>query len=258
MKIAVVTPYHAEDVAELAACVRSVADQELAPHDEIERVLVADGGDTLRGVEAARIARRRAPMPKMISLPVAHADYGNGARAVGALDAVARGFDAVAFLDADNWYAGDHVASLIAAHRLSGASVLSSGRAICRVDGSVLFPHDQESDGVHHVDTNCLMLTRQAFPLLPIWAFIPPELAVVGDRVFWAIVQRSAVDHKHTGKPTINYRTRYAVHYRAKGETPPATAKENPPAPAGSTRIDMFTWLRPTFAPGRPPAAGLP
>lgn len=246
MKIAIVTPFHSEPVEQLARNMRSVHEQEGGPFSgvvghpapsfltTVEHLIVSDGADLGRAVEAMKLASLPTQnYPRVISLPVAHADWGNCARAVGALDAVARGFDAIGFLDGDNWLDRGHIATMVALHDATGAAVCTTSRMICRVDGTAMFV-DQENDGDRHVDSNCFFFTRAAFYLLPFWAFVPPSHAAIGDRVFWQIVKRApGLVHSHSLARTVKYRTRYAVHYRATGEQPPPEAKEAPPAPAG-------------------------
>jgi hypothetical protein len=235
MKVAIVTPFHAEPLIQLAHCIRSVGQQEQGlEHFQLEHVLVADGGDVGLAVDAMKVSGiPTVCFPRVLSLPVAHADFGNCARAVGALDAVARGFDAVGFLDADNWIERAHVERMVALHRATGAPICTASRMICRVNGSPMFA-DKESDGDLHTDTSCLFVTREAFRLLPFWAFIPRSAAAIGDRVFWTMVRNShGLERAHCRLRTVNYRTRYAVHYRAINEEPPPEAKENPPPPGG-------------------------
>jgi glycosyltransferase involved in cell wall biosynthesis len=231
MKVAIVTPFHCEPLEQFAQCVRSVAEQELGEAHSVEHVIVADGDDPRNVVEAMRLARvPTQSFARVISLPVAHADFGDCARAVGALDAVARGFDAIGFLDGDNWIEPAHVQTMIRLHESTGADICTASRTICRVDGTPMF-FDKESDGAAHVDSSCFFVTRPAFYVLPFWAFIPLSHAAVGDRVFWQIVKHTPTSHAHSAARTVNYRSRYAVHYRAIGETPPPEAKENPPPP---------------------------
>jgi len=243
MKVAIVTSFHAEPLEQIAQCVRSVAEQELRGDHTLEHVIVVDGADPAivgRAVLQSRMPTQK--FPRVISLPVAHADFGNCARGVGALDAVARGFDAICFLDGDNWFEPAHVQTMIGLHLRAGADVCTASRTICRVDGSPMF-FDKESDGVTHVDSSCFFVTRPAFHVLPFWAFVPPSHAAVGDRVFWEMVKHSPTSHAHSEARTVNYRTRYAVHYRAIGETPPPEAKENAPPPGAVLMSSVFLLL---------------
>src|SRR5262249_44896329 len=104
MRVAVVTPYFCETDEVLNQCLESVA----AQTHPCTHFLVADGFPN------ETIARR---VSEHFVLPYPHADNGNLARCVGALSAASRGFEAVAFLDADNWYRRDHVASLVELQR---------------------------------------------------------------------------------------------------------------------------------------------
>jgi hypothetical protein len=48
-----------------------------------------------------------------VILPREHSDIGSTPRLIGCYHAIGLGYDAVAFLDADNWYRDDHVAALV-------------------------------------------------------------------------------------------------------------------------------------------------
>ena len=149
MKIAVVTPYHGEPAEWLRLCHGSVRGQTTA----CRHIMVADGrpDPLVDSFDADHIV-----------LPDGHANYGDTPRAIGAMSAIGRGFDAIAFLDADNWYKPRHIESLIALHRETGAEVCTSGREIRRVDGSFLTVCPF-SDGDLFVDTSCYLFTRGAF-----------------------------------------------------------------------------------------------
>ena len=145
MRVAVVTPYYRETDDVLQACLASVRDQ---THPSCRHFLVADGHPNL--LVAGWDVRH-------IVLPIAHGDNGNLARCVGAMAAAAEDFEAIAFLDADNWYRSDHLARMVELHRSTGAAVCTSSRSIHRPDGSVLFDRDPEaSDRPSYVDTSCL------------------------------------------------------------------------------------------------------
>lgn len=245
MRVAIVTPFHAETVVQLMHCIRSVANQFLDSSHTCEHVLVADGTDPRVAAEAMQLLPiATARFPKIIVLPVAHADFGNCARAVGALDAISRGFDAIGFLDGDNWLEPTHVAAMLDLHMATGAPVCTARRTICRVDGTRMY-EDGESDGVSHVDTNCLFLTREAFYLLPLWAQIPRSHAAFGDRVFWYATIHAPLERAHSRRCTVNYRSRYAAHYRAIPEEPPPQAKENAPLPEKNILLRPITLLVP-------------
>src|SRR5205814_1150110 len=114
-KIAVITPYCREPLDVLAQCHESV----LAQGAEVDHFMVADGYP--REEVNAWNARH-------VVLPLAHADGGSTPRAVGSILADAEGYDFIAYLDADNWYAPGHIASLLELHRSSGALVCSCFR----------------------------------------------------------------------------------------------------------------------------------
>ncbi len=102
--ICVVTPYYREDRAILQRCLESVRRQAFA----VDHLLVADGFPQ-DWLDAAPV--------RHIRLDRAHGDYGNAARGVAALLAIAEKYQAIAFLDADNWYADNHLETCFAAAR---------------------------------------------------------------------------------------------------------------------------------------------
>ena len=119
----VVTPYYKEERALLERCFGSVRRQ--VPN--VDHIVVADGHPQ-DWIDALPV--------RHIKLDRAHGDYGNAARGLGALMAIAEGYDGIAFLDADNWYDDDHLASCLAAaesgqdisHRCGAAPLLPPRR----------------------------------------------------------------------------------------------------------------------------------
>ena len=103
LKIAVVTPYNKENDDILRQCHVSVLRQSYP----CTHILVADGHPKSLFDE---------PKTMHVILPQANGDMGNTPRAIGGILADAYGFDAVAYLDADNWYDPSHIEGLITAH----------------------------------------------------------------------------------------------------------------------------------------------
>ena len=218
MRVAVITPYYNAREDWLAQCHESVRAQ---THPSTH-ILVADGTPEsyVDGWEAQHIVLKKN-----------HADYGDTPRAVGTVSAIGQGFDAIAYLDADNWYAPEHIESLVKLHDKTGAAVCTSSRNFHRLDGSLmgLCPF---SDGETFVDTSCLFLTRKAFRVAWRWALIPHDLHAIDDRVMWHFVLSAKLTRAHTGRPTMAYRTAFKADYRAFGEHPPPGAKGNAPVVA--------------------------
>ena len=212
LRVAVVTPYFREPEEFLRICHQSVLDQTCA----CTHIFVADG------FPSTAVASWNC---QHIVLPTSHADFGGTPRAIGSLSAAAQGFDAIAFLDADNWYKPEHIKSLVDVYLQSGAAVCASGRDIHRLDGSLLLPGGEPGDGISHIDTSCMLLTRPAFGLLAFWTLMPRNFTALGDRLFWAKAKNAGHPIALTRLPTLCYRTAYVDHYAVCGETPPAGAK---------------------------------
>jgi hypothetical protein len=235
-RVGIVVPFHTEPPEQLEQCITSV---HLQTHPT-ELFLVGDGLEALAGMELFARERRLRKWASFITLPEAHADLGNVARVVGSLEAMAQGCDAIGFLDADNWLAPHHVATLLELQQRTRADVCTASRTICRVDGSEMLV-DRENDGTRHVDTSCFLLQRSAFGLLPAWAYIPKSHAAISDRIFWSLVKGKLGGRElalsHSAEPTVFYRSRYSAHYRALGERPPEGSKADAVAPRGTFEI---------------------
>lgn len=233
MRVAVVVPFHRERPQWLRRCFSSVAGQQHAAK------LIAVGDGVLPYSEQHDAAKMYMPH-RLIFLPSAHHDGGRAARAIGAIEAITSGFDAVAFLDADNWFAAEHIAGLVRLHETTGAPLCTSSLSVVRVDGEPFVPElVHECDGETHADTSTIFVTREAFPLLVNWALVPAELGSICDRVWWEMAKASGVKRAHSPEKTVFYRNRYALQYEALGEVPPdGTKRFDRPTP-GRYRLQV-------------------
>jgi glycosyltransferase involved in cell wall biosynthesis len=211
MKVAVITPYYKTPDDWLLKCHQSVK----AQTHPCTHVLVADGrpqpvADTLDA--------------QHLSLPVNIGDYGDTPRGMGSLLAISQGFDAIAYLDADNWYSPEHIATMVALHRKSGAAVITSARNLHRLDGT-LIGLCSDTDGENFVDTSCYFLTRVAFSIVPVWWMMEPWMHAVDDRVVLMQIKQAGLTRAHSSQATVAYRTAFKFHYERFGEAPPPGTK---------------------------------
>ena len=227
----VVTPYFKEDPELLNRCLESVARQTVA----VDHILVADGF----------------PQPWLSSKPVrhimldrAHADYGNVARGVGALLAVAEKYSGIAFLDADNWYDDDHIESCLAAAQASSDCVfVAAQRRFVRPDGSVMVSvRPAEIPHADHIDTNCYFFLPNAYQFVHRWCTMPQELSESGDHLFYLLLRMNGLTPAIIPKATVNYLCMFEQVYRDKGEEPPVGAK---PSLSWSNRQAWLNGLSP-------------
>ncbi|GAB4476829.1 MAG: hypothetical protein OHK0044_22910 [Burkholderiaceae bacterium] len=226
LAVAVVTPYYKEDRRLLKRCIDSVRAQTYgATH-----FVVADGfaQDWLDGAGV-----------RHLRLDHAHVDFGDTPRAIGGLLAVSEGFDAVCFLDADNWLEPDHVAACVAAALdASRPDYVVARRRFVRMDGSALPITASEDDTAGHIDTSCLFLLRGAFHTIARWATMPRPLACIGDRVYAATLRAEGLRAVRVDRVTVNYLCTWASLFRLAGEEPPEYAKPNIDA------SDAVAWFR--------------
>lgn len=210
-RVAVITPYCSEPLELLRGCHDSVLAQEVA----CTHFCVADGPGhpELAGWDCRHIV-----------LGVPHADIGNTPRGLGALAAMNEGFDCIAFLDVDNWWAPDHLRRAIATQAEANASVVFASRHIVFPDGRRLTRMPDEDQARRLADTSAMVLFKPAFSSLALWAQIPSLLAENGDRVMFSQLMAS---HRCAWvmHPTVYYESWWLGHFLAAGVLPPLNAK---------------------------------
>jgi len=216
MRVAVITPYFKEPQAWLQRCIDSVRAQTHA----CDHILVADGHPQ-DWVDTAGV--------RHIRLDVGHADYGNTPRAIGAQLAVSEGYDAIAMLDADNWFEPDHVQTCVEVAERTGADFVSARRFWARADGSRMPVRIQEDEDGSHVDTNCFFLLFGSFHTIPRWLMMPKPMAIWCDRFYLASMRQEGLKEATTDRPTVNYLCTWADVFQSIGETPPPYAKHGLP-----------------------------
>lgn len=232
MRLAVITPYYKEPPDMLRRCAGSVAAQTLP---NVEQIFVSDGVPCDEVDGFANAIHIRVPN---------HADYGDTPRVMGALHAVNRGYDGIAFLDADNWYEPQHLELLLRGAIGASVPISTATRTLWSEAGEPLGVCT-ESDGENHVDTNCYLILRPAYPHLSVWGFKDRNLSITGDQVFWRALLDAGVGHVHCRTPTVNYTTNFAAHWLRRGETPPAQSKVNVRLPDGATtQITYALWQK--------------
>ncbi len=213
-RIFVVTPYHTESLEWLKRCHDSVMAQQVAAN--VTHIMVADGHarPEIDGWNAIHIR-----------LPKEHGDNGNTPRAVGSVVAQTNGADYIAFLDADNWFYPEHLASLLEGQRQTGASVLCAWRDFYDPAGQKLAMTEVDEDNLTHVDTSAIMLHSSVFDLNGLWSKMPRNLSPICDRVFFTGVKHKRYMQCFTRQRTVGFTTLYRRHYEGLGLPVPANAK---------------------------------
>ena len=196
----------------LRQCHESVARQK----GTVDHFLVADG---FPNEEVARW-----PVSH-VSLNVAHGDNGNTPRAVGSLLAINGGYDYIAYLDADNWYHEDHLASLLETIVETRAEVATCFRTFHDLEGNALDVTERAEERLKHVDTSCFLISRAAFPATVAWGLMPKPLSPACDRVFLGMLKHNRYRIHSTRARSVAFRTQYAAHYKAAKLPIPSNAK---------------------------------
>ncbi|WP_374331157.1 glycosyltransferase family 2 protein [Aestuariivirga sp.] len=227
-RVAVVTPYYKEPDEEMRRMLASVAAQTMPCH----HIVVSDGFPN---------PLASAPGVTHIALGAAHADNGNTPRYVGALAALALGYDAVAFLDADNWFEPKHIERLVEAQGKGGLGAVFSSRNVFLPDGTkVQGKFDDDRPGIH-ADTSCMLITRECEYALHLWGQMPQEWGPACDRVVVSELNGQRI--AWTTNRTLNFKSQYVFHYEMAGRPVPKDARKVPTGLALAFR-DMPAWYR--------------
>jgi len=213
MKIAVITAYCSDDFAYIDRCIRSVRDQST----QATHFVVADGCDVpLSNAQLAGV--------NILRIPIRHHDYGNTPRFVGSHLAIEKGFEAIAFLDADNWYHTDHLSSLVSLHRSTDALIGASQRIICAVDGTPIGLCLLSGTPIF-ADTSCMMFFRNATHFGRLWGEIPSDFHAIGDRILWKSIIDEGASQFFTARPTIGYTAKHRSFYERAGIASPPSMR---------------------------------
>jgi glycosyltransferase involved in cell wall biosynthesis len=223
VKIAYITPYYKESMDVLERCIESVEAQTI----KSDHFLISDGYP--QEWVGGRVARH-------IKLGKSHGDYGNTPRGLGAQLAVSEGYDAIGFLDADNWIDPTHTEECLATAIWHYGSFMScdyvvARRRFIRPDLTVIDTPEEHN----FVDTNCYFLLRGAYSVIPTWNLMPKEFSSVCDRVFGKRIKEAGLNSATNKNVTVNYLTLWPVHYTNAGEIPPPEATHHAYANQGTS-----------------------
>jgi hypothetical protein len=150
---------------------------------------------------------------------------------------IAEQYDAIALLDADNWYEPDHIETCWNAAS-TGCDYVAALRRFCRPDGSIMSVRDEPLD--EHVDTSCFFFLEGSFAALPLWGTMPREVSPLCDRIFYAAIKAQGLSRAVTRHVTVNFEVTVRVFFEMLNETPPPEAKAPPDIPAIQAWIDSL------------------
>ena len=212
-RIAIVTGYYKEEPQLLQRCMRSVRQQTVVA----DHIMVADGfpQDWIDSMDVRHIRLDRK-----------HGDYGGTPRGVGSLLVIAEDYDAIGFLDADNYLEPNHLElGLQAARGVPDCDFVIAQRYFRRPDQTILEIVDEPLD--QHVDTNCFLFLPGSYHAVIGFAIIPRQLSAIGDRIFYSALKSRNLCSAVIPAKTVNYNCLWASVYAAVGEVPPPCAKPN-------------------------------
>lgn len=208
-----ITPYYNEDSNTINRCIDSVAEQTY----EAKHFLVADGK------KQETFSR---PGIEHLVLSQSHHDYGNTPRCIGALSAMNQGYNAIYFLDADNWYHQNHIEEAIKVKLDKIETCMVASMRQIFLPDSTEVPSDHDELKLEHVDTSCMALFEEAFSVIPLWATMTPELSIIGDRIIYNAMKLRGFNIEFTHMKTVNYSSNYKYHFERVGLIPPLDSYE--------------------------------
>lgn len=210
MKVCVITPYFQTNEVWLRAAHDSVRAQTQPAH----HILVCDGSEpaSVPGFLGTHVVLQRN-----------YKDYGNTPRLIGCYQAAQQDADAIAFLDADNWYYPDHLAGLVRFATENRLEACASARMLHRLDGTPMLKCPVVN-GRGHIDTSCLLVLKPAFRHMIAWTLSGQDTAAMADQLVWKHMLDQGTRLGFLDRPTMAYRTRHATHYTLAGEAPPPEA----------------------------------
>ena len=209
----VITPYYAESREKLERCIDSVRRQSI----KTDHILVADGipQDWLDGKQVRHIRLDRT-----------HSDFGSTPRGLGALMAVTEGYKGIAFLDADNWFAENHIEHCLAAAEAVRCDYVIAKRFLMSPDGVRISDLCDEAPP-DFVDTSCFFLLPPSYHCLWHWLLMPKPLSPICDRAFYAAIKSYRLRATIVEEPTVYYECLWASVYESAGLPIPPGAKPN-------------------------------
>jgi hypothetical protein len=212
-KVAVITAYAKEPLETLQKCIASVKAQTVS----CTHILVADGfaNDV--------IAQQSGENLLHIALPE---NIGFNQCGVGVELAFALGFEAVAILDADNWYEPDHIETSLLSINDKNADVVFARRKVVFPDGEVLSVEDPQDNTGAFADTNCMVLTNKVAALTPIWLMWPKVFGAGEDRAVSICTRMLNFNVLMNPHETVWYQTNWAHHYKLQNKKPVAPLRK--------------------------------
>ena len=190
MKICVITPYCQESVEWLMQANASVKTQTI----EARHILVCDGS------EPARIPDFQGTH---IVLPRNHGDHGNTPRLIGCYNAItAYDAEAIAFLDATDWYYPDHLRSLATIATNTQIDVIASARMLHRPDGTPMMKCPAV-DGQNQMSPSCLLVLRPAFAHLLAWVLQREDTEADAGIDLWRRLRDSGARMAFVDRPSV-------------------------------------------------------
>ncbi len=130
-----------------------------------------------------------------------HDDYGDYIRKLGTKIALRKGFNAITFLDADNYLDKNHLKQISTVHKSKKRNIIISKRRFIDTTGKEI-----NASSNNFYDTNTMTFFNEHIKIGLLWAKYPKELSLIGDRIISHYInQRYFKEIGFVNKITLNY-----------------------------------------------------
>lgn len=204
-RIAVITPTYQTPTPWLEQCVRSVQAQSVGP---VMHVLINDGDPDF--------CLPNCFAGQFIQTDRHYGDFGDTPRWIGVQWAIKWGADAIAFLDADNWFERHHLRTCIEACRDQRAEVATSQRMLVALNGAPIAKCHM-CGTLDFADTSSMLFRSSAFEALRAWGNMEDWQHAIDDRLVWQRVRDLGFRIGQTNTVTFNYRCTHRMFYETYG-----------------------------------------
>lgn len=204
-RIAVITPTYKTPKNWLDQCIESVKAQSVG---SVTHVLINDGDPNFHPPNCFT--------GKFIQAERHYGDFGDTPRWIGVKWAINWGADAIAFLDADNWFEHHHLQTCVQACRAQKAEVVTSQRMLVALNGAPI-AKCRQCGTRDFADTSSMFFRASAFEALETWGKMEDWQHAIGDRVVWQRVHNLGFYIGQTAEVTFNYRCTNRMFYDSYG-----------------------------------------
>ena len=196
LSILIVTPVFIEDLKIIERCLNSIKKQNSICH--IKHLLIFDG---ISRVDLPEDFETAYPNTVFRRCTYNHDDYGDYIRRIGTRIAICKNYDALSYLDIDNYLSQSHVERVVEKFYKENKNIIISKRRIFSENGPI-----ENEDKSNFFDTNTITFFGEAMKIGLLWGKYPKELSLIGDRIISKYITKNYTHElSFLNEPLVNY-----------------------------------------------------